>query len=77
MFRGLIPVTSELPFPLAMLAFVATLPFQGAVAIEGLAARPSPGLIEIVGLTLGCGVALSVLLFVTFVAIRDTPASGG
>ena len=77
MFRGLAPAVSELPMPLSVLAYAVILPFQGALAIEALLGHSSPGLAEIVGLTLACGILLGVAALMTIVAVREVPASGG
>src|SRR5439155_63364 len=77
MFRGLAPAVSELPMPLSVLAYAVILPFQGALAIEALLGHSSPGLAEIVGLTLACGILLGVAALMTVVAVREVPASGG
>jgi len=71
MFRGLVPAVSELPLPAAIVAFFAVLPFQSANAVEVLLGRSSPGLFEIVGLTVGCGVVLGLIGGVAIDAARE------
>jgi hypothetical protein len=77
MFRGLLPPPGELAFPLNIPMFIGVLPFQVSVLIEGLAARSTYGLGELVVGTVGAGVVLGVALGWLTDAIRRGVVSGG
>jgi hypothetical protein len=78
MFRGLVPAPVELIFPLNIAMFIGVLPFQVSVLVEGLAARSTYGIGELVFGTVGAGVALGAAIGWSAKAIRrPVVASGG
>jgi heme A synthase len=76
MFRGELPTPRESPLPVAILLYAAVLPFQGAIGLEVLTGRSSPGLAEIISLTVLCGVTLGALLGLAVSAVRMALSSG-
>jgi hypothetical protein len=77
MFRGLVPSPVELTFPLNIPMFIGVLPFQLSVLVEGLAARSTYGLGELVFGTVGAGVVLGIATGWLTDRVRRRVVSGG
>ena len=62
MFRGDLPVPSEVGLPVAIVLVVLFLPFTVAAGLETVAGRGSATLAEVIGVTLASGAGLGVLV---------------
>jgi hypothetical protein len=74
MFRGAVPAIPELALPLAVGAVALSLPFQAAMALEAALRRSSPGLDEVIAVTITCGVALGIAGALLVSRVRRTRA---
>jgi hypothetical protein len=77
MFRGLVPAPVDLTFPLNIAMFIGVLPFQVSVLVEGLVARSTYGIGELVFGTVGAGAALGVAIGWSTKAIRRLVVPSG
>jgi hypothetical protein len=62
MFRGFLPAPGQVPLPVAIVLDLLYLPFLLAAGIETAIGHSSPGLAEIVAVTLASGIALGLLV---------------